>query len=250
MLIIGKRILRLRNADGEISEAKLFKIGQCLSGCRSILHSVRTVDFSRNGLNFTRKGLLQLIQRMILSGLLLYGRKNLFRKCLSAGSAVCPDRCQGKLTVMLLAEVLDHLMLCFGVRNKGVDRNHCGYAELLQVFDVLAKIDKSLPQCLQILRLELCLRHTAVVFQCLYRCDNDCGIRCKTCCPALDIQEFLCSEVSAKACLRHNNVTKLQSCSGCANRVAAMRNVCKGTTVNQNRRMLQSLHQIRLHRVL
>ena len=83
---------------------------------------------------------------------------------------------------------------------------------MIYIFDVahvLQKVRKSLLQRLQILIVEICLCHAAVVLQRTNRCNDDNRIRFQTGHTAFDVQEFLCAKVTAEACLCNGVITEL-----------------------------------------
>ena len=59
--IVGERVLRLRNADGQVTAAPLGKMIELFSGLVTDRHILRAVDFFRDTLNFLRQGFVQRI---------------------------------------------------------------------------------------------------------------------------------------------------------------------------------------------
>ena len=74
---------------------------------------------------------------------------------------------------------------------------------------MLQQVRKTFLQSLQIFIVEVSLCHAAVVFQRAYRCNDDNCVRLQSCHTALDVQEFLGSEVCAEARLCYRVVSKL-----------------------------------------
>ena len=115
---------------------------------------------------------------------------------------------------------------------------------------MLQQVRKTSLQSLQVLIVQVCLRHAAVVLQSTYsRYDNDC-VRLQTCHTALDIQELLSTQVSAEACLCDSVISQVQTHLGSSYGVTAVSDVREGSAVYDSRYMLQSLYQVRLQSIL
>ena len=74
---------------------------------------------------------------------------------------------------------------------------------------MLLQVDNSFLQRVQILCAKIRFRHAAVVFECTHSCNQHNGIRCQSCFPALDIEEFFSAEICAKAGLRNHIIREL-----------------------------------------
>ena len=96
---------------------------------------------------------------------------------IAACAAVGPDCRLRELTAEISAVILYDLRFRFCIRDKGIQCDNRGNAELLHVLDVLAQVDDTLLQCFQVLLLQVCLRDAAVVLQRLDARDNDGRIR-------------------------------------------------------------------------
>ena len=114
---------------------------------------------------------------------------------------------------------------------------------------MLAEIDNAFFQSLQIFFAQLRSGNAAVVFECLHSCDKNSRVRVKSRQPALDIHEFLGAQIRAEAGFRNDIIRKSERCLRRADRIAAMRDVCKRPAVHKCRRMFQRLQKVRLHRV-
>ena len=66
----------------------------------------------------------------------------------------------------------------------------------------------------------------------------------KTCHTAFDVKEFLCTKVSTESSLCDGIISQLHSHLSSCYRVTSMSDVCKWSTVNDCRYMLQSLNQV------
>jgi len=141
--------------------------------------------------------------------LLLQCKQHLVGKLNAAFTALFPDLGKCKLTSAFSAELLHVIRLRFCVCDKGVQGNHNRHTELLQVLNMLLQVDNPLLQCIQILCAKIRFRHAAVVFECTHGCNQHNGIRCQSCFPALDIEEFFSAEICAKAGLRNHIIREL-----------------------------------------
>ena len=93
------------------------------------------------------------------------------------------------------------------------------------------QVRKTFLQSLQVLIVQVCFCNAAVVLQSTHGSyDHDC-VRFQSCHTALDVQEFLCTQVSAETSLGHSIVGKLQSHSRSSHGVAAMCDIRKRPAV-------------------
>ena len=67
---------------------------------------------------------------------------------------------------------------------------------------------------------------------------------------ALDVEKFLRAEVGSEACLRDRIVGVGECHASRLNAVAAVRDVCERSAVNERRHALERLHEVGLYRVL
>ena len=115
---------------------------------------------------------------------------------------------------------------------------------------MLQKVRNTLLKSFQILIVQVCLRNAAIVLQRTNgRYDDNCA-RLQSRHTALDVEEFLSTEVCTKACLCDRIITKLQSHLRCDNGVTSMCDVCERSAVYDRRNMLQCLYEIRLQGIL
>jgi len=88
---------------------------------------------------------------MVLGWLVLQCIHYLFSQGNAALAALCPHLGQSEFTAPVLAELPDISIFRFGVRYEGIECNHHGYAELLEVLNVLLQIDNALLKGFRIL---------------------------------------------------------------------------------------------------
>jgi len=89
-----------------------------------------------------------------------------------------------------------------------------------------------------------------VHLECTNGCNNDYRIGVKTCHTAFDVKELLSTEVCTKACLGDGVVAKLHCHFGGDDRVTAVCDVCKRSTVHKRGSSLKRLHKVRLECIL
>ena len=112
------------------------------------------------------------------------------------------------------------------------------------------KVRETFLKSLKVLIVKISLCNTTIVFQCTNsRNDNNCTWM-KICHTALDVKEFLCTKISTKTSLCNCIISKLHSHLGSRYRVTSVSDVCKRSTMNDCRHMLQSLNQVRLQGIL
>ena len=203
-------------------------------------HAVAAVHFAHNLVELLLEAVAVLVGKAeVVVRLVLAETHDLACERLAAFAALRPDFGKHDIDAELLALVRDAGKLLLGVKREAVDCDHGRKAEdLRHVLDMLQKVRKALFQCLDIRRVELCLVHTAVVLQRAHGCDHDRAIRAQTRHAALDINELLCAEIGTETRLRDRVVVQAECQSGREHGVAAVRNVCERSAVNEGRRVL------------
>ena len=98
--------------------------------------------------------------------------------------------------------------------------------------------------------IEVSLRHAAVVLQSAHRSHDDHRGGLEACHAALDIEELLRAQIGGKARFRYGVVAQLQRHARRGDGVAAVGDVRERAAVDERRRALQRLHQVRFERVL
>ena len=170
---------------------------------------------------------------------------------LAAFAALGPDFGQSDIDAELSALGLDQVELFFGIGRESVDGHDAGETEyVLNVVDVLQQVGKTFLECLEILVVEVCFRHAAVIFQSADSSYEDNCAGMKVCQTALDIKELLCAEVGSEACLCDGVVTELECHSGRGHAVAAVCDVGEGTAVDKGGSVLKGLYQVGLEGIL
>ena len=144
----------------------------------------------------------------------------------------------------------DYALFLFGIGCELVDRNDDGKPVRLYVFDMLTEVNYALFERIDILRFQLVLRNTPVVFQRLDGCDEHDGVRVYPRGAALDIEELLGSEVGAEARLRNDVIRELERKLCRADGVAAVRDVRERAAVDYAGRIFERLNEVRFERVL
>ena len=176
--------------------------------------------------------------------------QNLFSQSLAALAAVSPNLRYSKGCAHGFAAFLHISHLCIGVCYEMVQCYHNGNAVFLNIFNVLFQIHKALCQCIQIFIGQICLRHTAVIFQRTHSCNQNNRIGLQACLTALDIKEFFSTQICTEACLCYNIIRNFHCCFCCHNGVTAMCDICEGAAVNNCQCVFQCLHYVRLQCIL
>ena len=146
-------------------------------------------------------------------------------------------------------KVFYRLHFSLSIRDKMVDCDNHRHAKALQVFDVASQVRATGFHRVHILNTKIRLRNSTVHFHRANRRHQHHSRRREPGFAALNIEEFLCAQVSTKSGLRHHVITKLQS--GCCgdHRITAVGNIGKWTAMNKGRVIFQSLYQVGLHRI-
>ena len=103
---------------------------------------------------------------------------------------------------------------------------------------------------LEVLLVEVGLGNTAVVLKGASGRDNHDGVGTNARHAALDVQEFLGTQIGTKAGLGNGDIAKTHSHTRGHDGVAAVGDIGEGTAVDKRGRTLERLHQIGLERIL
>ena len=127
-----------------------------------------------------------------------------------------------------------------------VQRHHHGLAEALHVADVAVQIFQALRQSCGVGLVDMLNIHAAVHLQALCGGNDDHQPWLQTGLAALDIEEFLGTEVGTEACLRHHIVAKAHRHLRGHHTTTAVGDVGEGSAVDEGRRVLSCLHKVRV----
>ena len=202
LLVVGQAVLGLCYADRAVAKSERFQLLRLLLSVRCQDNSLAAVDLLYDLVQLILDASLQLIGEGEAVVGLFAETYDLFSQLHAAFAAFCPYLGQNYVYAKLLALLLYQLNLSLSIGRELVDGYYAG--QLIYVGDIaymLQKVRKSFLQSLQILVVQLSLRNAAVVLQGTYgRYDDNC-VGLQACHTALDIQELLCSQVCAEACL-------------------------------------------------
>ena len=127
---------------------------------------------------------------------------------LTALGALLPDFAQGNVDAHFLAFVFDELQFGLGIGHEGIDRDDDRkLVDILDIGDMTEQVRQTSFEGFKIFGTEFSLRDTAVIFQSTDGRDDDDCARFETGIAALDVEEFLCAEVSTEACLGNCVIT-------------------------------------------
>jgi hypothetical protein len=166
-------------------------------------------------------------------------------------AALGPVAREHQRDVELLHGLGEELVLRGGVRREVVDRDDAGQPVMVaHVVHVALEVRDALLQSAEILRIDLLQVGAAVILERADGRDEHHGRGTQPRLAALDVDELLRPEVGAEARLGHDVVRELERGGGGEHRIAAVRDVRERTAVNEGGIVLESLHQIRLQRLL
>ena len=136
------------------------------------------------------------------------------------------------------------------VSSKAVKYHQHTLTKALQVVHMTVEVSQALTQALLIRFLNLVEVNTTVHLQALSCSHNHSKVGFKSTLTTKNVVELLSTQVSTEASLRNGIVgmTKRHTCSN--KRVTTMCNVSKRSTMHNGRRILSSLHQVRLNSIL
>ena len=168
----------------------------------------------------------------------------------AAFAALSPDFRQRDFRAELIALLLDEVELFLRIRRESVDGDDSRQAELMDVLDVFRQVGEALLERCHVDLAELLLVEAAVHLERADRRDDDNSIRLEAGEAALDVEEFLGTEVGTEACFRDDVVGELQRELRRHDAVAAMGDVRERASVDEGRRALERLHEVRLDGIL
>ena len=175
---------------------------------------------------------------------------DLARKLLAALAALCPYVGKHSSDALHRAFLHDERDLSVGIGRETVDRDHRGKpVDLLYIRNVAFEIRHAAPERRKILMRKLALRHAAVHFKRADGSDHHNGIGHKPRRTAFDVKKLFRPEVGSESRLGHGVIAEPHRSPCRDNGVAPVRDVCKRSAVNEHRRALERLHEIRLHRI-
>ena len=246
--VVREGVLRLGDAHRQVVKAVVLEGLQVLPRCGGVLHVGGAVDLLRDGLDgrlHTFGGVVERV-RSALGEVVQQGLCKLER----AVAALRPHIRLSQRDVLGLRPVLQEFELGLGIRGEAVERNHRGHTELANVFHVALKVDNSFLQSADVLRRQVRLGHARVVFDGADRGHNDGTGDIEVPVARLNVEELLRAQVGAEAGLREHDVRVLLGGAGGDQGVAAVGDVGKRAAVDERRRPAESLHQVRVDRIL
>lgn len=248
---IGReRILRLRHAYREMPEATGLEVLELRLDAGVAGDVGGAIDLLRDGLDLVAQLHLDRIERLEARLALVDDLDDVVRKIFRALAAVRPMRAQERLRPHALGRLLNLSDLGVGVGDELVHRDDRRNAELVDVLDVALEVFTALRDGRDILGLQVIFRDAAMHLEGADGRDDHDGRRRDAGLAALDVEEFLGSEVGAEAGLGHDVVRELQGRRRRQHRVAAVGDVGERTAVNKHGIVLQRLHEVRLQRIL
>ena len=169
----------------------------------------------------------------------------------AAFAALCPNLGKSNVDTELLALGANQVDFRLGISGELVDGDNTRETEYLSdVFHVLKQVGKTLFQRLEVFLVQIRLGNAAMVLQCANCGNYHNGIRLQARKAALDVQEFLGSQVGTETSFSYRVVAQSKGHVGCHDGIAAMCDVGEGTAVHECRGSFKRLNQIGLQSIL
>ena len=137
-----------------------------------------------------------------------------------------------------------YLNLLVGIGSKLVEGDDNGLTEALKVLHVLVEVPVTSFHSCNVWLFDIFLSHATVHLQCLESNNENGKVWLQTSLAALDVVEFLSTEVSTESSLCDSIVAIFEGSCSSHDRVAAMGNVSERSAVNEGRSALGSLNQV------
>ena len=141
---------------------------------------------------------------------------------------------------------LDHIDFLFCVGCVFVEAYHHGLTESLKVADMSVKVCKTSAYTLCVRLLDVFQSCSSVHLEAIECGYEDGEVRFETALAALDIEEFLGSEVGSESGFSDDIFTEGHSCLGRDDRVASVGDVCERAAMDERRGSLCSLDKVGL----
>ena len=247
--VCAEAVLGLGHADRQIAISGLFPLAKLVTDALVGEHLVGAVDALCDGLDLFEQRHVVGIDRREVADLGISDLGNPHGQFFGTLAAKLPVTRDDRLAALLGNIVLKCLHLGIGVAEEVIDGNHDRNTKALEVLNMSAKVGAAGFNSGDILGTEIGTGDTTIH---LHRADSgdkddrawrDAGLA------ALDVHEFLGSEVSAETGLGHNIVGQLQRRLGRDHGITAMRDIGERAAMHEGRIVLEGLHEVRLHRL-
>ena len=111
------------------------------------------------------------------------------------------------------------------------------------------KVSKTCTNCFYIFFCQCILSYASIHLKSTKGCNNDYCIWRSWQVWSLNVQEFLGSKICPKSCFSHRIISQVQRCASRQNRVTAVSDIGKWSTMNKGWCPVNSLYQIWLNRI-
>ena len=205
----GETILRLGNANREVSVTQLFNHCQFLLGGRTISHEVGTIKVGRHFRDLGLYIVFILISKIQWLGRFFFdGLYHEFRQFCSSLSTFYKSVVHGKANSHFLAMLTYGFDFLVRIITITVERHNYTLTELRQVFQVFVHIGKALLQSFQVRLGNQVLRYTTMHLQGTGSYYQDSEFRIQTCLAALDVIELFCPQVGPETGFRNGIIAE------------------------------------------
>ena len=242
---IGREaVLRLRHADGEVTEPARLELVEPPADGRVRRDAVGAVYPLGDSLDLLPEREIVRVEGLEGRGLRLDGAHHLVRQRLAAGAAHGPVVALDRRDPHLGATLRHQRALGLGIGGKAVDRHHRRDAVALHVLHMAGQVLHAGRQRVEVLGAEVLPGDAAMHLERADGGHDHRAVRRESGLAALDVEELLGPKIGAEAGLGHSIVGELERGPGRDHRVAAVGDVGEGAAVDEGGVVLQRLDQI------
>src|SRR5215204_294887 len=244
----------LGHADGQLAEAVLLVGIELATRAQVVLHTSRPVHLLGNGLDLLPQRSFIRVEELKL-GRLFDGLGDRFGEFHGARTAIREMVAYGHPRAHFLGDLPDDVVFRLVVRGEGVDRHHRRDAVKADVLDLLSEVGDARADVVWVLFLHLLGKGLACPYLVASRVslerphggDEHRRVRLEPRVAALDVEETFGAHVRTEACLGYEKVAAPDADQVGHHRRVACGDVAEGASVDQDRRVLQGLHEVGLY---
>src|SRR5829696_332096 len=244
----------LGHADGQLAEAVLLVGVELATRAQVVLHTSRPVHLLGNGLDLLPQRSFIRVEELKL-GRLFGGLVDRFGEFHGARTAIREMVAYGHPRAHFVGDLPDDVVFRLVVRGEGVDRHHRRDAVKADVLDLLSEVGGAGADVVWVLFLHLLGKGLACPYLVASRVslerphggDEHRRVRLEPRVAALDVEEAFGAHVSTEACLGYEKVAAPDADKVGHHRRVACGDVAEGASVDQDRRVLQGLHEVGLY---
>ena len=237
------------HAYGQIAIAHSFEFCQSFFSIVAKVNAVSTINFTSNGFDFLFQRHIVFVDGFEVSST-TFNQSNYFFSKFNTAFATTSEYIGQSYVYTVFSAVFTYSFQFFrSILCKNIDGNYQRYAKFLNVFNVFFKVYDTFFNCFHVGSSQFRFRNTTMHLESTNSCNQYNSVRFQACITAFNIKEFFCTKVSTKTCFSNGVVCQFHSSFSCHYTVAAVSNVCKGTTVDNCRNIFQSLNEVRFNSI-